>query len=214
VYWPAMLMSAGLTLPQHILVHGMITSGGYKMSKSRGNVIGPYELMEEYGTEALRYYLARHISPFTDGDLTVERFAEVYNADLANGLGNLASRIFKMAEKYEVDARDALVFTASYADVVATHDQYRHAFETFEINKAADVVWDKISELDHSITSTEPFKKIKEKPDEAREDVRDLVIGLYQVAILLRPFMPETAATIREAVENNQSLDTSLFPRK
>src|SRR4029077_16562394 len=86
VIWPGMLLSAGLPLPKTLLVHGFITSGGKKMSKTLGNVIDPRELIKEYGAEAVRYYLMRYISPFEDGDLTVEHFKNVYNADLANGI--------------------------------------------------------------------------------------------------------------------------------
>ena len=95
--WVAMLLSAGLSTPKQIIIHGFITSGGTKMSKSLGNVASPAQIVSEYGTDALRYYLAREITPFEDGDFTMERFKEVYNANLANGLGNLVSRIMKLA---------------------------------------------------------------------------------------------------------------------
>ncbi len=98
--WPAMLLSASLPLPKRLLVHGFITSRGKKMSKTLGNVIDPNALIIEYGGEAVRFFLARHISPFEDGDLTVESFKDAYNADLANGIGNLTSRILKMSSEH------------------------------------------------------------------------------------------------------------------
>src|SRR3989338_2299292 len=89
VYWIGMLLSAGLSLPKSIFVHGYIASGGQKMSKSLGNVIDPFEVIQKYGAEALRYYLLREIPAYGDGDFTYERFEQLYNADLANGLGNM-----------------------------------------------------------------------------------------------------------------------------
>ena len=97
--WPGMLLSLGLALPKKIFVHGFITSGGQKMSKTLGNVIDPFELIKKYGTDAVRYYLLREITSTGDGDFTLEKFKERYNADLASGVGNLVSRVRKMAEK-------------------------------------------------------------------------------------------------------------------
>jgi methionyl-tRNA synthetase len=97
--WQAMLMSANLPNSKQIFIHGFVTSGGKKMSKSMGNVINPFEIVDEYGTDALRYYLLKEIHPFEDSDFTKERFMEIYNSGLANGLGNLVSRLAKMCEK-------------------------------------------------------------------------------------------------------------------
>src|SRR3989344_1861508 len=98
VYWIGMLLSAGLPLPKSIFVHGYISSGGHKMSKSLGNVIDPFEVVKRYGTDATRYYLLREIPAYGDGDFTFERFQQLYNADLANGLGNTISRVAKLCD--------------------------------------------------------------------------------------------------------------------
>src|SRR6185436_8904468 len=101
VMWQGMLMSAGMRTTDTIIYDGFITGeGGIKMSKSLGNVINPVEIVNEYGTDALRYFLLREISPFEDSPFTMERFKEAYNANLANGLGNLASRILTLSQKY------------------------------------------------------------------------------------------------------------------
>jgi methionyl-tRNA synthetase len=101
VMWQGMLMSAGLPTTDTIVYHGFITGeGGIKMSKSIGNVVNPAEIVKEYSADALRYFLLREISPFEDSPFTMERFKEAYNANLANGLGNLVSRIMTLAEKY------------------------------------------------------------------------------------------------------------------
>src|SRR3989344_4351477 len=101
VMWQGMLLSAGLPVTDTVIYHGFITGeGGIKMSKSLGNVVNPMQIMEEYGVDALRYFLLREISSFEDSPFTMERFKDAYNANLANGLGNLASRILTLSEKY------------------------------------------------------------------------------------------------------------------
>ena len=125
--WPAMLLSSGIELPKSILVHGFITSEGHKMSKSLGNVIDPLELISEYGKDAVRYYLARELSLFEDSDLTRQKFKDAYNANLANGLGNLVSRIMKMAE----DNLESPIEVAESEDM----SKYFVFLDNFEINK-------------------------------------------------------------------------------
>jgi methionyl-tRNA synthetase len=205
--WPAMLLSAGLPLPKALLVHGLITSGGHKMSKSLGNVVDPHDLIREYGAEAVRYYLAREISTFEDGDLTIEKFKEAYNANLANGLGNLTARIMKMAGglKYEVRSTKYEEFG----------DEYKKAIEEFNINKAMDVVWQKIGDTDKKIQETTPFKLVKndETKEEGEKIIKELVSELYFISELLTPFLPDTAEKIQSAIRENKMPDT-LFPRK
>ncbi len=202
--WPAMLLSAGLPLPKSLLVHGFITSGGKKMSKTLGNVIDPEELISEYGTDAVRYYLARHISPFDDGDITRETFKEAYNASLANGLGNLTSRIMKMAEEH----LDAPVSVAE-----AIPKEFADALEAFNVQKAADVVWDRIQALDQKIAETKPFQLIKTDRDSGKRIITELVVELSTIAYMLTPIMPETAEKINAAVKENKKPE-NLFARK
>lgn len=203
--WPGMLLSAGLPLPKALLVHGFITSGGKKMSKSLGNVIDPEELLEEYGTEAVRYYLARHISPFEDGDLTREGFKEAYNGNLANGLGNLAARIMQLAETYlEKGTRpERAGFPSEYTD----------ALENFEISRAMDFIWERIKLLDQQIADTQPFKVVKENPEEGKELIFALTQELYFIGRMLNPFLPETSEKIKAAIVANKK-PGNLFPRK
>ena len=203
--WPGMLLSAGVPLPQSLLVHGFITSGGKKMSKSLGNVIDPEELLAEYGTDAVRYYLLRHVSPFEDGDITREAFKDAYNSGLANGLGNLASRIMQLAQTHlEKGARPASGTLPA---------EYQDAFNGFEIKRAADIVWDEIQRLDQKITETAPFKVIKTDVEAGKSLIFDLTQELYMIARMLTPFMPETAEKIKAAVVDNKKPD-NLFLRK
>lgn len=204
--WPAMLMSAGLPLPKKLLVHGFITSEGKKMSKSIGNVIDPYDLINEFGKDAVRYYFAREISPFEDGDLTIERFKEAYNANLANGLGNLASRILTLSEKY-------LPKCPEIPDGL-TPKEFLAIFETFDIKKAADFVWDKIGELDKFIQETEPFKVIKTDETKGKELITKMVLDLYAIARMLNAIMPETNAKLKKLIRENKKPEAPLFLRK
>jgi methionyl-tRNA synthetase len=203
--WPGMLLSAGLPLPKTILVHGMIISGGKKMSKTRGNVIDPQELLSEYGTDAVRYFLSRHVSPMEDSEMTQESLKDAYNADLANGLGNLVARVMQLAETHlDKGARpEAAGFPAEYTD----------AMEQYEINKAAEYVWSRIQALDQKITEQAPFKLVKTDPQAGKKIIFELTQELYLIGRMLNPFMPTTNEAIKKAVIENKKPET-LFPRK
>lgn len=203
--WPAMLMSAGLALPKAILVHGMILSGGKKMSKTLGNVIDPHKLIEEYGVEALRYYLARHINPLEDGEITYEHFKEVYNADLVNGLGNLVARVMQLAQTH-LSAPVAVEF-------VPYPEEYINPFSQFEINRAAEYVWGRIAALDARITAGAPFKVVKEDAEKGKVMIESLVRELAAIDLMLEPLMPATSKKVIEAIVANKKPE-NLFPRK
>jgi methionyl-tRNA synthetase len=211
VYWPAMLQSAGLPLPKNILVHGLITSQGRKMSKSIGNVIDPLTLVQEYGGEAVRFFIAKELSVYTDPEMTLEGFRNAYNAFLANGIGNLTNRIMKMAISYEVEYGDLSERTLSETD---GFKRYSEGFNNFDVSFAMEVVWDKVSGMDKYIQDTEPFKMIKVAPDEAKDIVATLVRGLYDVALMLEPIIPTTSHIIRDCVLKKEMPKDALFPRK
>lgn len=212
IVWPAMLMSAGLDLPKRIFVHGFILSGGKRMSKTAGNVIDPFELINEYGTDAFRYYFLREITPFEDGNITREKFKEVYNANLANGLGNLVARIMKMAESY-LDSSVGIPQKDGESMFVNSYNDYKKLMASFELNKAMDIIWNFISQIDLHIQKEEPFKLFKTDPEKAKAIVEHLVYDLYEVAMMLRPFMPETSEKILKAIETNK-MPPTLFARK
>ncbi len=202
--WQAMLMSAGVEPSKNIVIHGFITSGGQKMSKSLGNVINPFDIVDEYGTEALRYYLARHVHPFEDSDFTTDRFKEAYNAGLANGLGNLVARVMKMAE----DHLDAPV-----TDSKEIPPHFHEALQEFNVMRASEIIWYWIQTLDQKIAETKPFSLIKENPDEAKKIITDLVSELHTVGKMLHPILPETSEKIRDAIKANKKPE-NLFARK
>jgi methionyl-tRNA synthetase len=204
--WQAMLLSAGLPNTHTIVINGFINSGGQKMSKSLGNVINPYDVVAEYSTDALRYYVTRELSPFEDSDMTMEKFKDAYNANLANGLGNLVSRVMKMAS----DNLESAPEIPEWEDF----SEYFAFFETFEINKAADFIWGKISEMDEFIQKNEPFKLIKTDKEAGERMISELVVRLYSIARMLNPILPETSAKIKALIKENRSPSEPLFARK
>ena len=138
--WQAMLLAAGLPSTHQVIIHGFLNLEGQKMSKSLGNTVNPVELVDEFGVEALRYFIARHINDFEDVDLSLEKMKAAYNANLANGMGNLVSRIMKMAETH----LDEPVTVPEKS----IPDNCKQALDNFEINQAANIVWEHIGELD------------------------------------------------------------------
>ncbi|PJB83104.1 MAG: methionine--tRNA ligase [Candidatus Yonathbacteria bacterium CG_4_9_14_0_8_um_filter_46_47] len=232
VIWPAMLLSAGIPLPKTILIHGFITSRGKKMSKTIGNVVDPNQYIAEFGSDSMRYYLAREIPTTEDGDFTYERFVELYNANLANGLGNLVSRTLKMAERYfsgsvmkntigDIPLRTKLEKVSCVANgegygIPYVIDNmflpaYHKSMESFDINGAMDEIWKIIRTLDGYIADYEPFKLIKTDKEKTENIIWGVLYGLYYVSSALAPVMPRTAGSISGFLR--ASLDKEGKPR-
>lgn len=219
--WQAMLMAAGLPNSDKIIINGFINSGGQKMSKSLGNVINPFDMIDHFKDvtafpeEALRYYLLRHINPFEDSDMTMEKVEEAYTANLVNGLGNLVSRLLNMCEKYEVEYDTSkLFYNVEFKTCEgAKCSEYHARMEGFNIQKAMDSIWSRVKDIDEEITSKEPFKVFKTDPDKARSDLDYMVYKLGKIVKELKPLMPKTSAAIAEAIEKKQKPETPLFGR-
>jgi methionyl-tRNA synthetase len=207
VTWQAMLFAAGVPNSHQIVVNGFITGeGGVRMSKTLGNVVDPRDIVAEYGTDALRYFLLREVSSFEDGPFTVERFKEAYNANLANGLGNLASRVLALSEKY-LDKCPEIPEKSDFAEYFAI-------YETFDIKKACDYVWNKIGELDSYIQKEEPFRIVKMDIEKGRKIISEMVLRLYNIGRMLNPLMPETSSRLKQLIRDNKKPESPLFPRK
>lgn len=204
--WQAMLMAAGLPNSNHIIINGFIQSGGQKMSKSLGNVISPVDVVNMFGTDALRYFVARDFSNFEDFDVTMEKLKESYNANLANGIGNLTSRIMKMAEN-NLSAPVTI-------EGQSIPQSYIEAIESFEIQKAGNIVWEWIAKLDRKIQESEPFKLVKTDPEQGKKIIAELVTDLYTIGRMLNPILPETSTKIKALVKENKSPETPLFSRR
>lgn len=209
--WQAMLISANLPSARQIVIHGFITVNGKKMSKSLGNVINPYVLVEEYGIDAVRLFLLRHIHPFEDSDFTLEKFKESYNADLANGLGNQVARIMKLA-------MDNLPGPVSISDEQKTlQPPFKAHLDAYNYNAACDLIWEHIAKVDAYIQEKKPFTLVKSEnaseKAEGIEIITKLVGHVVMLATHLEPIIPATAAKMKEAVAKN-TMPEALFPRK
>ncbi|MCL5784769.1 MAG: methionine--tRNA ligase [Patescibacteria group bacterium] len=201
VYWPAMLLSAKLPLPKQILIHGFVNLKGEKISKSVGNVISPQEVVKEYGLEPLRYFMLSQIPIDADGDFSYERFEEVYNADLANGLGNLVARVAKLSEKNNISGPQ-------------TKQVWNEKVETFlgqyRFNEALTSIWKEISEADKVINQEKPWELSEEA---AKPVLEGLVKRIQGIAFNLQPFLPETADKILQQFSGAIKSAPPLFPR-
>jgi methionyl-tRNA synthetase len=202
IMWQAMLYAAGLPFTKQVLIHGFITSGGQKMSKSLGNVIDPIEYVEKYGTDALRYYLLAKMNPFEDSDFTREKFEDAYQADLANGLGNLVARVAAMAVNSKFKTRNSKPEISS---------NVRGALDEYKFDEAMGSIWEKIKSADRYVSE----KRVWELKDKEKEEALTSLVGeIRQIAVDLQPFLPETA----EKIKNHFAQETitkipPLFPR-
>lgn len=176
VYWIGMLLSAGVKLPTEEFVHGYITVNNEKMSKSLGNVINPHDVVATYGTDPVRYFFLSAVSPAQDGDFSHERFREVYTAELANGVGNLASRVCTMVEKYAHGKAPAKA-----NDLFETErfwKAYHAAFRSYQFDEVARQIQSLVSRADETISAQKPWEKAKASGD--------VSVLLYQLAETLR----------------------------
>lgn len=209
--WPAMLLGLGQPLPKTLYAHGHVSSGGQKMSKTLGNVIDPVEVIEKYGVDAFRYYLARHISSYDDGDFTWEKYTEVYNSELANELGNAVSRVAAMVVKYQ----EGVIGDIPEAEHDAS--DYHEALAACRFDRALEDVWDQVRGLNQYIEEEKPWEIAKEGDTEHLQETLTYMCGaLMQISGLLVPFMPETAEKISKVFSEGiiRKLETSLFPKE
>ena len=206
VIWQAMLMSSDIKTTGQVFYHGFITSGGQKMSKSLGNVIDPLSIVEEYGTDALRYFLLRHIHAFEDSDFTMEKFKEAYNADLANGLGNLVSRVMNLAQ---IHLREPV----AVSDSLVSDSSVNNAMESFDFQLVTSLIQLAVTNLDQEIQLKQPFKVIKTDKDAGIEMIRQMVTQIVHIGKLIEPIMPDTSKKIIDAVRENKKPE-NLFARK
>lgn len=201
--WPAMLKSAGYELPKTILVNGFLTLNNQKISKSLGNIVKTSELVAQFGAEAVRYYLIASKPIETDGDINLEKIKETFNADLANGLGNLVARIAKLCEKSQMKFSESknLTFTPTV----------REKIESYRLNEALGKIWENIAEENKRINEEKPWELGNEK---LRIFLEKSVNTIRQIGFNIRPFLPQTSDKILNQYRGPEiKPGESLFPR-
>ncbi len=205
VIWPAMLLSAGHKLPKKVFAHGFFTVNGTKISKSLGNAIDPIAISEKYGIEALRYYLFKEIPFGNDGDFSFKRLEEVYNADLANGLGNLVARISKLLEINDVNISELKQKPNKFSPEVES------SLENLEFNQALNFIWENIKAVDLYLQDKKPWEKSRLGKNVIWQT---LINRLLEITYDLKPFLPETASEIESRFSKPKIKSAApLFPR-
>jgi methionyl-tRNA synthetase len=209
VIWPALLMAAGIEVPQRVAIHGFLLLGEHKMSKSLGNVIEPFQVVDLYGADALRFYVVREVSFGADGEVSPDGFETRYTTELANEYGNLASRVLAMIERY----RGGVVPDSEPApELVREFDGLAEAvkgrIDRIEITAALDEIWQRIKRLNRYVQDEQPWQLAKDEAEAAHLDqaLYSLAEGLRVVSVLLHPFVPDSAERLLAAL-GHQELD-------
>lgn len=202
VIWEALLIAAGLDLPRNVFAHGFFTIDGQKMSKSLGNVITPKQLVDRYGVDGARYLMISAVSFGSDGDISLKSFDTKFNADLANGLGNIVSRIAKLSEKID-----------SFSDYKPEPtEDYIKDIEDFKLDQVVEIVRTEIKDLDGIINKNEPWKITDNT--KLKNFLQICVNRIRQIALELQPFLPETSEKITEQFKGPKIKSSDgLFPR-
>jgi methionyl-tRNA synthetase len=203
VYWPALLMAAGLELPRRLFVHGFLLMDGEKMSKSLGNVLDPFAVMEQFGTDALRYYCFREVSFGQDGSVSTAGFEARYESELANEYGNLASRTLAMIERYRdgrvpVYTTDALL--GGSFDGLA--DEVAGLLDRAELSQALEAIWQRVRRLNQYVEERAPWKLAKDPAmgEALDHTLASLAEGVRVVSVLLHPYMPASTGKLLAAL--------------
>ena len=205
--WQAMLMSAKLPNSTQVLIFGFLTANGQKISKSAGNGVDPFEFLDKYNCDPLRYYLLSDILPFEDGDFSEEKLRAKYNADLANGLGNLVARVSNLLEKNEIETN-----LVAQVDVLDWQKEFIVKLEAYKFNEALALLWDRLRACDEKLSLTTPWK-MSDK-DEITGVLKPIAQDILDVAYYLQMFIPETAEKItKQFSATSIKKGESLFPR-
>jgi methionyl-tRNA synthetase len=215
VFWPALLMAAGVEVPKRVYVHGYLLMGEHKMSKSLGNVIDPFQVIDLYGVDALRYYLMREVSFGQDGSVSPEGFETRYDTELANEYGNLVSRTVNMIGRYcEGVVPDAQAAESIASDFEGARERICAQLDAVDLSGALDSIWQLVRRLNQYLQDEQPWKLAK---DEAQADRVPSILygvaeGLRVVSLLLHPYMPDKTATVLGALgQDSVELDAARF---
>jgi methionyl-tRNA synthetase len=204
--WQAMLLSAGLPSTKRFLIHGFIYTKGEKISKSEGNIVDPFALVKKYGTDAVRYYLLRYVHPVQDSDFTIDKLEKAYNADLANGLGNLVSRVSGLIEQNNVKIK---------LEKVKADKELAKLLDGFHFDQALKYIWEILANVDGLISQTKPWELVKAgNIQEVNKILNQSVNDVYKASQLLKPFLPEIADKVEKIFSAKKIKKAKpLFPR-
>jgi methionyl-tRNA synthetase len=203
VYWPALLMAAGIELPKKVFVHGYLLMDGEKMSKSLGNVLDPFEVIDRFGADALRFYLLRDVSFGQDGSVSTAAFEQRYESELANDYGNLASRTIAMIVRYRDGAVAAEELDKGLsADFEGLGERVSELIDGVELTSALEEIWQRVRRLNRYVEEEAPWQLAK---DPARAEDLDRVLGtlaegLRVVSVLLHPYLPGSTGRLLAAL--------------
>jgi methionyl-tRNA synthetase len=204
VFWPAMLMAADLPVPRHVFVHGfLLGADGRKMSKSLGNVLDPFEVMNEYSTDALRFYLMRDVAFGGDGAVGMDAVRSRYDAELANEYGNLASRTIAMITRYRGGTVPAVATDESLAaDFDGLPEQVAALIGRAEPTQALELIWQRVRRLNRYVEEQAPWQLAKDPAAADRLDrtLASLAEGVRAVSVLLHPYMPSSTVRLLDAL--------------
>lgn len=202
VIWEALLIAAGIDLPKKVFAHGFFTVEGLKMSKSLGNVITPKQLVDRYGVDGARYLMISAVSFGSDGDISLKAFDTKFEADLSNGLGNLVSRVAKLAEKIDSFENHTSKLT----------EEYTKNIENIKLDSAVEIVSTEIKSLDKYINEEEPWRITE--AEKLKQVLQTAVNKIRQISEELKPFMPDTAEKIEKQFKGPKiKSEAPLFPR-
>jgi methionyl-tRNA synthetase len=203
IYWPALLMAAELELPRRLFVHGFLLMDGEKMSKSLGNVLDPFAVMEQFGTDALRYYCFREVSFGQDGSVSTAGFESRYETELANDYGNLASRTLAMIARYrEGRVPEAALDPELTASFDGLADEVAALLDNAELSQALESIWQRVRRLNRYVEERAPWQLAKDDAQAGAldETLASLAEGLRTVTVLLHPYMPASTRKLLAAL--------------
>jgi len=203
VYWPALLMAAELALPEHVFVHGFLLMDGEKMSKSLGNVLDPFAVIERYGPDALRFYLLRDVPFGQDGSVSTAAFELRYESELANELGNLASRTIAMAHRYRDGAPPAVALDPELdRDFAGLAQEVAALIDRAELTGALDAIWQRVRRLNRYVEERAPWQLAKDqaRAPELDQVLATLLAGLRVLAVLLHAYIPTSSDRLLTAL--------------